>query len=344
MSNISFDKLPFLLLLPLLLLPLIRQRNDALSYSWTELLPQDGLGKIAEWVWRILALLTLLSLIIGLAGPGRSETQVEKIGKGAEISIVMDRSSSMDSHIRRASNSQEDKTKELNKQLSWLQAGQSQSKNDVVREALGWLLTQSPHNRYALTLFNSAAMRATPFTDDIAIVQAALDASDIGRGPSKTNMGRGLLAAIEAFEGRSYSGSRVIMLVSDGGARLDEKTRLAISEGLKKNRINLYFIYIESSPNSPNLETVGADADTASEEIALHLFFQQLGTEYKVFQAADPESLNEAVQHIDEQQNLPLIYFEKIPGTDYSRSFFIAALICCSVLLLLSMTQRVNWI
>lgn len=344
MSAVSFDTLPLLLLLPLALLPLIIRRDDTLAYSWTSLLPADPIGRYAEWLWRALALVCLLSIIIGAAGPGRNDTYTEKIGKGAEISIVMDRSSSMDAKIRRGNNSKEAKAKELDKQLSWLQAKDTQSKNEVVRQSLSWLINQRPNNRYALTMFNSAAMRVTPFTDDIAIVQAALDASGIGRGPSKTYMGHGLLAAIEAFEGRSYSGSRVLMLVSDGGAKLDEETRKAVAEGLRRNRINLYFIYIESSPNSPNLESIGANPDTNSEEIALHLFFSQLGSQYQVFQAADPDSLAEAIQRIDEQQNLPLAYLERIPGTDYSRLFFIAAFVSCSLLLILSLTQRVNWI
>ncbi len=339
LANISFDKLPFLLLLPLVLLPLISHRRDALSYSWTQLLPQDPVGKYVEWLWRLLALLTLLSIIVGLAGPGRSETHIERIGKGAEISIVMDRSSSMDAFIHRNGAN----PGKLTSKQDYVAVRKQMSKNDVLREALGWLLTKRPNNRYALTLFNSAAMRVTQFTDDISIVQAALDASDIGRGPSKTNMGRGLLAAIEAFEGRSYSGSRVIMLVSDGGAKLDAKIREAISEGLKRNNISLYFIYIESSPNSPNLELVGTEVDSTLEEVALHKFFSGLDVEYQVFQAADPESLTKAIQRIDEQQNLPLTYLERIPRTDYSQWFLISAMILCGLLVLLSMTQRVNW-
>lgn len=340
MENISFERLPFLLLLPLVLLPLIRHRSDTLSYSWTTLLPQDSVGKYAEWLWRILAFLSLLAVIVGLASPGRSETSIEHIGTGAEISIVMDRSSSMDAFIHRNGAN----PGKLTSKQDYVAVRIPLSKNDVLRKALGWLLTQRPNNRYALTLFNSAAMRVTPFTDDVAIVQSALDASDIGRGPSKTNMGQGLLAAIEAFEGRDYTGSRVIMLVSDGGAKLDQETRQAISDGLRRNRISLYFIYIESSPNSPNLELVGTDVDSSLEEVALHVFFKGLDVEYQVFQAADPDSLTNAVKSIDAQQNLPLTYLERIPREDYSRAFFVSALILCGLLLLLSMTQKVNWL
>lgn len=232
----------------------------------------------------------------------------------------MDRSASMDAHIRRHVLKVGD------------QARPSQSKNEVVRESLAWLVKQRPDNRYALTLFNVSAIPVAPFSDDAEIIQAGLSASGIGRGPNKTNMGLALLAAIKQFDRRNYSGSRAILLVSDGGAKLDDIVRKRISEGLKQNRISLYFIYIQSSANSPDLETVGVNANPDVEEIALHVFFKGLDTEYHVFQANDPESMTSAITQIDQQHNLPLTYYEQVPRTDYSHWLFVLALVCCVLL------------
>jgi len=310
-----------LLLIPLALLPLMRRRRDALPFPWIDWLPRDGLGRSLQWLWQLAAILTMASIVLGLAGPGIREGRVELIGRGAEIAILLDRSSSMDAVIRR------------NAPKLGEQAQATRSKNDAARQALSWLLRQRPENRFSLTLFNAASLRVAPFTDDVAIVQAGLDASDIGRGPSDTNMGLGLLAAIEGFEGRSYSGSRAILLVSDGGAKLDDDMRERIRQGLARNRISLYFVFIRSDPNSPNLELVGTDADTLVEEVALHVFFANLDSEYRVFQAEDPDSMARALAQIDQLQNLPLIYHQRVPRIDYSRPCFAAAL-CCGLFLL----------
>ncbi len=320
MASIEFGYPQLLLLLPLALLPLTRRRRDSLIYPSIDWLPQDPNARLVQLAWQLLAILSLAFIILGLAQPRQSESRIERIGRGAEISILMDRSSSMDAAIRR------------NAPKLGEQARPTQSKNDVARNALSWLLRQRPQNRFALTLFNTAPIRVAPFTDDVAIVQAGLDASDIGRGPNQTNMGLGLLAAIDGFDGRGYTGSRAILLVSDGGARLKDDMRERIRRGLKRNRIALYFIYIRSDPNSPNLELVGTDTEQIIEEVALHLFFAGLDSEYRVFQADDPESMTAAVAEIDQLQNLPLVYYERIPRIDYSRSCFIAALGCCMLL------------
>lgn len=327
MNPVEFDSPLFLLLLPLALLPLLRRRRDSLSFPNVGWLPDDSLGRQLQISWQLLAALCMAFVILGLAKPGRSETRIEHIGRGAEISILLDRSSSMDAFIRRGLVTAGEALSEM------------RSKNDDVRKALSWMLNRRPHNRYALTLFNTVPIRVAPFGDDVAIVQAGIDASDIGRGPNKTNMGEGLLAVIEGFEGRSYTGSRVILLVSDGGARLDEAMRTKIRMGLARNRINLYFIYIQSDPNSPNLELVGPDAKATADEVALHNFFAGLDIEYRVFQADDPESMAAAISHIDQLQNLPLVYYERVPRLDYSQFCFVVALVCCSLLLALSASK-----
>lgn len=316
MTSIEFTHPLALLLLPLALLPLLRRRRDALPFPWLGLLPVDPLGSVLQRLWQALAMLTLAAIVLGLSAPGIKAAQIELIGRGAEIAILLDRSSSMDAAIR------------VHQRTVGESSAALQSKNDVARQALTWLLQQRPKNRFSLTLFNVAPIRGAPFTDDIAMVQAGLDASDVGRGPSDTKMGLGILAAIEGFEGRSYSGSRAILLVSDGGARLDKPIRERIKQGLARHRIALYFIYIRSSKNSPNLELVGTDVDARVEEVALHVFFAGLDSEYRVFQAEDPDSMARAVAQIDQLQNLPLIYRQRVPRIDYSRYCFAAALGC----------------
>jgi len=329
LSIIDFTTPWVLLILPLALLPLLERQRDNIDMPSLAWLPADVLGPLLKKILSSVTIICLAALIIALAGPGSSRADVEKIGRGAELSILMDRSASVDAEVRR----HQLKPGEL--------PGPAIAKSQVVRLALSALVKERPDNRYALTLFNVSPIPVAPFSDDESLILAGLAASGVGRGPNKTNMGLALISAIKRFDDRSYTGSRAILLVSDGGARLDEKTRQLIREGLRRNRINLYFIYIQSSKNSPDLETVGPDAEVLVEEIALHVFFQQLDTNYRVFQANDPESMKAAVQEIDQQQNLPLRYMEPMPRVDYSHWFYLMALTGCVVVLVLS-TFRIN--
>jgi mxaC protein len=66
----------------------------------------------------------------------------------------------------------------------------------------------------------------------------------------ETNIGRALDAALDPFDGRPYTGSRIVMLVSDGGDRLDSDTRELLSHRLRKLRVSVYWLYLRSA-NGP---------------------------------------------------------------------------------------------
>ena len=321
-----------LALLPLALLPFATSRlgrADAIPYPSVAWLPVDRAGAWAERAWRALAAATLACIVLGLAGPGRSETLERRVGRGAELYVLLDRSSSMDATIR------------LPPPALGEAPRTSVTKNAVVREAIADLVAERPGNRYALTLFNAAPIRVAPFGEDPALILAGLAASGVGRGPSETFMDRALLAAIDDFAGREYTGSRAILLVSDGGARLDEETREKVRRGLARERVALYFIYIRSSPNSPELERVStvADAEIEVEEVALHVFFAGLDTEYRVYEADDAESMARVVAEIDARQNLPLVRFERVARVDLSRALWVAALACSVAFATLSLLR-----
>ncbi len=82
----GFDLLQpwWLLLLPLAALPLLRRRSDTLRFSAVAWLPPDPWGRAAGFLWRAFAIGAMTAAILGLAGPGKSGTQVLRTGKGAE--------------------------------------------------------------------------------------------------------------------------------------------------------------------------------------------------------------------------------------------------------------------
>jgi mxaC protein len=326
--NTSFDLAhPWvLLLLPLAVLPLLRRRRDTLPFSYAPWLPRDPLGQIAGWLWRILATLAIFSTVIALAGPGKPQTQVSRVGRGAEILVLMDRSRSMDDHMLPAD------WRKFDRSLLLYQLARGQPKAKVARDLLAKFVAQRPDDRFALMFFSTKPLSVVSFTQHDEVVQAGIAAADIGRGLANTEVGRALLAAIAEFDRRAYSGSRIILLVSDGGAYLDEPTQQRVLAGLARNRIALYWIYLRSY-NSPTLDNVEPGRESAP-EIALHKFFQTLRTPYRAYQAEVPEDLAKAVADVGRQQNFPLDFLEEVPRQDYSRRFVAVAALCCLLLLL----------
>jgi mxaC protein len=92
----SFDAPWLLWLLPLAVLPLLASGTTALSNGWLAFAPRDRLSDVAGWALRGAAALAIAALVIALADPWRPEYSVERLGQGAEIVLVLDRSRSMD--------------------------------------------------------------------------------------------------------------------------------------------------------------------------------------------------------------------------------------------------------
>ncbi len=319
-----------LALLPLALLPLLRKRSDTLGFSYVAWLPADRVGRLVGFLWRAFAVGALAFTVLGLAGPGQSGAVVERAGRGAEVLILMDRSSSMDATVHTNG-------------LKTAGRMSQEPKAKVVRDLLSEFVAKRPDNRFAFMTFSTVPIAVVPFTQKTDTVQAALAATAIGRGLPETRMGVALLAAIEEFEGRSYSGSRVILIVSDGGAQLDEPTRQRVHAGLAREKIGLYWIYVRSGPNSPNLNTETVSAYGLGEELALHQFFKTLSTPYRLYQVDDSNAMAAAMAEIDRQQNFPLTIHERVPRRDHGAAFYLAAMLCCVGLLACRAVQLQSW-
>lgn len=325
-SSLAFEYPWVLILLPIALLPLLRRRRDTLAFPSTAWLPPDRIGRIIGWLWPVFAVLALASGICALAQPGRPQTQVQRTGQGAEILVLLDRSRSMDDRMLPAD------WRQIDPSLLLYHLGRGPQKAKVARELLSQFVTRRPDDRFSLMYFSNRPLNVVPFTQHDPVMQAGIAAGGIGRGLADTDVGRALIAAIAQFDQRAYSGSRIMLLVSDGGANMDDETMQRIRSGLARNRIALYWIYLRSY-NSATLDTTDARWENAP-EIALHRFFQTLQTPYRAYQAEDPESLSRAVADVERQQNLPLDFMEQIPRQDYSRAFLAVAAFSCAMLLL----------
>ena len=325
-----------LLLLPLAVLPLLRARSDTLTFSYLPWLPPDPAGRIAGWLQTACAVLAVISIVLGLAGPGRPQTEVVRTGRGAEIVVLIDRSRSMDQRMLPSDWRTIDPI--IRTQQAWNRGPQ---KSKTARELLSHFVAQRPEDRFSLMFFSGGPLPVVPFTQHGEVVQAGITAGGTGPGLSSTDVGRALLAALAEFDARDYTGSRAILLVSDGGAQLDPPTRRRIAAGMTRNRIALYWLYLRSI-NGATLDT-DTPGGEAIAEVAMHRFFQSMGTPYHAYQASEPKDLAQAVADVGRQQNLPLDYLERVPRKDYDRACFGVGALACLMMLAFSVVQLRRW-
>jgi mxaC protein len=336
---------PWLLLaLPLAWVPAWRQRQRSLRFSSLALLPVDRGSMLLDTGLRALGVVAAASTVLGMAGAFRPAYEVEKLGRGAEIMLLVDRSLSMDQPFITAEGLVMPKGGDIHSFYRSIHKARP-SKQQTARRLLAEFAAGRKDDRFAMTVFSTLPMPVLDFTSKPEAVQAAIRAGEIGRGLAETDIGLALLAGIEAFRGRPYSGSRIVMLVSDGGDKLDVETRAQLTERLRELRITLYWIYIRtlSSPGLSDAPTaLGKDADTAPEYF-LHQFFKGMGTPYRVYEAESPEALKRAMADVSRLESTPITYQDTVPRRDLSAWCYGVALLCVLLLLLAKALELKSW-
>ena len=336
----TFDHPWLLLLLLLAILPWLTLPGAPLVHSWIAMLPRDRPSDWLGWAVRSVASITLIALVIALAGPYRAEYTVVRRGTGAEIVLLLDRSGSMDQgfggvRIGGKSAFKTNSPEALDFYSSLNKGSSRDSKGKVARRLLAEFAAKRPADRFGMIAFSTLPIQILDFTQKSEVVQAAIEAANIGRGLSETDIGLALDSALNYFDHRAYTGSRIILLVSDGGDHLDDPTRERIAIRMRQNRVSLYWIYIRSS-QSPGLiaeaDEPPSNADVVPEYF-LHRYFQTIGVPYHAYEADNPEALQKAVADVDRLENLPISYDDTVPRRDLSQWFYGAA---CAALALLA--------
>ena len=308
---------PWLLwLLPLAFLPLVFQRTHSKNYSWLEMLPADPLSDLIGLILKALAVLTLLFVVLGLSAPHTNQQKVERIGVGAQIGLVLDRSASMDDPF----------------------SGTIGVVGETKSAAAARLITQFVQSRQndlmGMVSFSNSAMHVLPLTENKLAMVAAVQAT-AGNALFQTNIGSGLTAGAGLFENVPDSGSRAVILLSDGAGRIGADAQQKIRDWYDRLHISLYWIVLRQPGGLSIFDTkYKADPDKAlPAEIELYEFFKNMGTEFHAYEAEDPKSLQLAIDDINRKEKKPIKYFEKIPGKDLSNLCFLIA--ACMIALLL---------
>lgn len=318
---------PWLLwLLPLALLPLVFQRAHSKNYSWLEMLPADPLSDLVGLILKALAVLTLLFIVLGLSAPHTNQQKVERIGVGAQIGLVLDRSASMDDPF------------------SGTVGVVGENKSAAAARLIIQFVKSRENDLMGMVSFSNSAMRVLPLTENKLAMVASVQAT-AGNALFQTNIGSGLTAGAELFEKVPDSGSRVVILLSDGAGRIGAEAQQKIRDWYDRMHISLYWIVLRQPGGLSIFDTnYKADPDRAlPAEIELYEFFKTLRSDFHAYEAEDPKSLQLAIDDINRKEKKPIKYFEKIPGKDLSNICFLIAAIMIALLLGVKYLEVRTW-
>lgn len=314
--------------LPLALLPLLLERSHSKHYSWVGLLPPDPLSKTIGFLLKVLAVISIVFIILGLAGPHSLEQQVERTGIGAQIGLVLDRSASMDDPFAGDKDGNVGETK------------------SVAAARLMTKFVQSRQNdMMGLITFSNSAMYVLPLTENKEAILSAIQAT-AGNSLFQTNIGGGLTGAVELFKDMPDSGSRAIILISDGAGRVSDMVQQKLRDWLQRYNIGLYWIVLRQPGGitifDPKYTESGYDGPMPT-EVLLYQFFQTLRTPFNAYEASDPKSLEAAIADINSKEKKPIQYLEKIPGHDYTNVCYWIAFVTIAVLLAVKYLEIHTW-
>jgi mxaC protein len=324
----SFSHPYFLWLLPLAILPLIFQRAHSKNYSWLDMLPADPLSDLIGLILKILAVLILSAIIIGLASPHTNQQQVERIGVGAQIALILDRSASMDDPF------------------SGGEAGQAvgEIKSAAAARLIMQFVKSRQNDMMGMITFSNSAMYVLPLTENKEAIVAAVRAT-AGNALFQTNIGSGMTAAAGLFDKVPDSGSRAVILLSDGAGRVDANTQQKIRDWYDRYHISVYWIVLRQPGGISIFDEKYVPKEDAAlpAEIELNNFFKTMTTPFKAYEAENPKTLQLAIDDINRKEKKPIKYFEKIPGKDYSNVCFMIAAIMIALLLAVKYLEVNTW-
>ncbi|WAP69162.1 VWA domain-containing protein [Jiella pelagia] len=325
MIALAFDNPLWLLGLPLAALPFAAPVLAPLGHPRRALAPLDTASKVVSILLPLLGAVAVTLLLLSLAGLHRTDQTITREGRGAQLMLLIDRSSSMDNSFagRRPD-------------------GAEESKAMAARRLLSDFVDRRPHDRLGVAMFSTSPMLAVPLTDHRTIVKAAI-ATMGEHGLAQTNVGRGLALAIGAFDGATAKASRAVVLVSDGAGVISRDVQANLRDLVGREPVNLYWLFLRTEGAKSIFEVPKSgerDTPQARPERHLHLFLQSLGVPYRAFEAENSEAVEAAIDEIDTLEARPILYEERVPRRDLSRLLHAGTALSILLLVLAKLAQR----
>jgi len=291
----------WLLLLPLSVLPFMVSISDNTAISSIRIFEQDGISKKITMLCRSLMSLIIFLLVVILANPWSKSTSITEIGKGAQLVFLIDRSVSMA------------------KPFIGDDDNKSEIKSLAARRILKDFIDQRPSDMIGIVGFSNSALYASKITINRSYTYAAIDAAT-GSSINQTNIGSGITSGLFMFSEIETTGSQALVLLSDGAGKISKRVKERIAEMLNEKKINLYWIIIKE-PNDVSLFSGNTYLEGREPTvIKLDNFFKSLKTEYKAYEAENPDALSSAIADIDQKEKKPIKIERDIPGKNYNPS------------------------
>ena len=330
MLNISFYfNTPWVLLtLPFAFLPLILNRHQSQPYPSVSMLPKDRLSEIIGLLLKIISVLALVFIIIGIAGPHSQQQQIERIGVGAQIGLVLDRSASMDDPF-----SGENANGKV-----------GETKSVAASRLITEFINSRQNDMFGMITFSNSAMYVLPLTENKNAILAAVQAT-AGNALFQTNIGSGLTSVAGLFDKVPDSGSRAVILLSDGGGRIDANTQQKIRDWFDRLHLSLYWIVLRQPGGLSIFDTsyVPPEDTALPPQIELNEFFKTFNTPFHAYEAEDQKSLAAAIASINQKEKKPIRYKEQIAGKNFTHIFYLLAAIMLSMLIAIKLIEVSTW-
>ena len=332
---------------PLALLPLCYLGVNRFAFPSMQGWQLPRMAILWPWLFRLLAVLTLSCLLLSMAGPYREGGVETRVGKGAEIVIVLDRSGSMSEGL---------KGRDVNRQSA--EAGVSEtlflSKIEAARRVLLKFMQQRPGDTFGVVAFNSSPINVAPLSNDRALAEAALLSAQ-SQSSGFTALSRALGMALEYFEGRPKTATRLILLVSDGDAIIEPEDQAVLKQAFQHYGVQLIWVYVRGERETSILDTVIAgdneietEADRAFTEqqqsASMHAVFSQLGMPYQAFEVDSEAGLQRAIRAVASATNRPTRYEYRLPRQDLAAPGYVLSLLLTLVLAWLRQHMLDCWV
>jgi mxaC protein len=305
------------LLLPIALLPFVLKSHQGKMYTWLEMMPEDIFSDRVNLAVKVITSLLLASIVIALASPRGSDEKIQRAGKGAQTVMVIDRSVSMDHPFAGDSSGHA-----------------AEIKSATARRLITQFIDSRPYDMMGVVGFTNSALYGIKITTNRDAIHAAIDAAT-SPSLSQTNIGSGLTEGVGLFDKIESSGSRAIILLSDGAGKLSPRIKFLLSERLKSRKLSIYWIVLREPGDASIFSKEVYEEERVPNSIQLHKYFQSLNLKYRAYEADNPETLQSAIKDIDAREKKVIKYTETIAGYDYSRIFIILALLFGVIILII---------
>jgi len=313
--------------LPLALLPLFNHAARTFGYPATTDWPRDLASRVLQLLLRLVGAVTLATLVVASAAPYLEGGTQTLSGTGAEIVIVLDRSGSMSEPL-----------------IGTGDAGSirgethAESKIESARRVLLAFMRRRPADTFGMVTFNASPIGVAPLGEDRGLVESALVSAE-ARSEGFTAPARALGLALDYFRDRQLTASRVVLLVSDGGATISSENRAKLTDLFAARHASLIWIY-KRGDQEPSIRV---PQEFASESLSMHEFFESLGSPYQMFEITSAEGLERAVAEVGRLTNLPTRYEQHLPRKDLGAPLFALAMFCILALIGARLLEVQTW-